>query len=160
GACGSEPAEPIVPYVHAPENMEPGTPLYFATAMAPTAGLAVGLLVQSQFGRPIKIEGNPDHPASLGATDRFSQASILALYDPARLQAVTFAGAIRTRTDFLAALRSAVAAQRARRGAGLRILTETVTSPTLAAELRSLLDALPEARWHQWEPAGRHLVAA
>ncbi len=160
GACGSEPREPIVPYVHAPEDMEPGTPLYFATAMAPTAGLGVGLLVKSHFGRPIKIEGNPDHPASLGATDRFSQASILTLYDPARLQTVTFAGAIRTRTDFLAALRSALAVQRARRGAGLRILTETVTSPTLAAELRTLLDALPEARWHQWEPAGRHLVAA
>ncbi|HJQ84280.1 MAG TPA: TAT-variant-translocated molybdopterin oxidoreductase, partial [Candidatus Binatia bacterium] len=159
-ACRGRPRESIVPYVRAPAGVVPGEPLHFATAFAPTAGLGIGLLVESHLGRPIKVEGNPDHPASRGATDAFAQASILTLYDPGRLQATTFAGAIRPWTDFLAAFRSALGAQRARRGAGLRILTETVTSPALAAELEAVLQAYPEARWHQWEPAGRDLVRA
>jgi MoCo/4Fe-4S cofactor protein with predicted Tat translocation signal len=151
GCEGRPPAETIVPYVRAPAGVVPGKPVLYATAMAPWAGLGIGLLVASQLGRPVKIEGNPEHPASLGATDAFCQASILALYDPARLQAPTFAGAIRTWPEFLVAFRSALAVQRARRGAGLRILTETVTSPTLAAQLEAILSAYPEARWHQWE---------
>jgi len=160
GACSQQPREPIVPYVHTPEHVVPGRALYFASAMPSWAGLGMGVLVESQLGRPVKVEGNPDHPASRGATDAFAQASVLTLYDPDRLEAVTFAGAIGTWTDFLATFRSAMGVQRARRGAGLRILTETVTSPTLAAQLQAILAELPEARWHQWEPAGRHLVAA
>src|SRR5439155_8094047 len=120
----------------------------------------LGLLVESHLGRPIKVEGNPRHPASLGATDAFAQASVLTLYDPERLQAVTFGGAIRTWPDFLASCRAALGVQRARRGAGLRILTETVTSPTLGAQLRAVLDQYPEARWHQWEPARADAVRA
>src|SRR5207249_2866083 len=110
--------------------------------------------------RPIKVEGNPRHPASLGATDAFAQASVLTLYDPERLQAVTFGGAIRTWPDFLASCRAALGVQRARHGAGLRILTETVTSPTLGGQLRAVLEAYPEARWHQWEPARADAVRA
>jgi len=87
-ACSRQPDEKIVPYVRAPrEGMVPGQPLYFATAM-PLGGVALGLLAESYMGRPIKIEGNPQHPASLGATDAFAQASVLTLYDPDRSQAV------------------------------------------------------------------------
>src|SRR5207249_3885688 len=109
----------------------------------------------SHMGRPTKVEGNPEHPASLGATDAAAQASVLTLYDPDRSQTLTYLGDIRPWSGFLTVLRSALGAQRARRGAGLRILTETVTSPTLASQLGALLRELPEARWHQWEPVGR-----
>ena len=160
GSCGERPSEPIVPYVRAPEGIVPGRPLYFATAMPSAGGLGLGLLVESHLGRPIKVEGNPRHPASLGATDAFAQASVLTLYDPERLQAVTFGGAIRTWPDFLASCRAALGVQRGRHGAGLRILTETVTSPTLGGQLRAVLDQYPEARWHQWEPARADAVRA
>ena len=160
GGCTQGPSEPIVPYVHAPEGMVPGRPVYFATAMPTPGGLGLGLLVESHLGRPIKVEGNTRHPASLGATDAQAQASVLTLYDPDRLQAVTFGGAIRTWADFLAACRAALAVQRGRRGAGLRILTETVTSPTLGAQLRAVLEQYPEAHWHQWEPTSTDAVRA
>src|SRR6266852_4844868 len=84
-ACTRQPTETIMPYVRAPEEIVPGKPLFFATAM-PVSGIATGLLVESHEGRPTKIEGNPEHPASLGATDIFSQASVLSLYDPDRSQ--------------------------------------------------------------------------
>src|SRR5207247_309908 len=113
------------------------------------------VLVESHMGRPTKVEGNPEHPASLGATDAAAQASVLTLYDPDRSQTLTYLGDIRPWSGFLTVLRSALGAQRARRGAGLRILTETVTSPTLASQFGALLRDLPEARWHQWEPVGR-----
>jgi MoCo/4Fe-4S cofactor protein with predicted Tat translocation signal len=155
GGCTRQPEEHVVPYVRQPERLVVGEPLQFATAM-PSEGFAIGLLVESHDGRPTKIEGNPSHPASLGSTDAMTQASLLTLYDPDRAQVITSAGAIRTWTALGDSLREAVAVQRARRGVGLRILTETVTSPSLAQEIRSLLDALPEARWHQFEPAGRN----
>ncbi len=154
-ACTSQPPEKIVPYVKAPEDVVPGKPLFFATAVAHPGGLGTGVLVESHMGRPTKVEGNPEHPASLGATDAAAQASVLTLYDPDRSQTLTYRGDIRPWSGFLTVLRSALGAQRARRGAGLRILTETVTSPTLASQLGALLRDLPEARWHQWEPVGR-----
>jgi Fe-S-cluster-containing dehydrogenase component len=154
GACTRQPTETIVPYVRQPEHVVLGEPLYFATAM-PLGGFATGLLVESHEGRPTKVEGNPEHPASLGATDAIAQASVLGLYDPDRSQVVTSAGEIRPWSAFVAAMRAALEAQRAARGAGLRLLTETVTSPSLAQQIRALLRAFPAARWHQWEPAGR-----
>ena len=87
-ACTQQPAEKIVPYVRQPEEMIPGKPLFYATAM-PLGGVATGLLVESHEGRPTKIEGNPLHPGSLGATDVFAQAAILGLYDPDRSQTLT-----------------------------------------------------------------------
>jgi molybdopterin-containing oxidoreductase family iron-sulfur binding subunit len=115
-------------------------------------GEAVGVLVESHMGRPTKIEGNPDHPASLGATDALHQASVLTLYDPDRSQTVTFERQIRGWSDAEQALRQAMSSQRPKRGAGLRILTETVVSPTLAAQLQRLLSDYPEAKWHQYDP--------
>ncbi|HSB79926.1 MAG TPA: TAT-variant-translocated molybdopterin oxidoreductase, partial [Candidatus Methylomirabilis sp.] len=159
-ACSASPAptdERIVPYVKAPEEIVPGKPLFFATAM-PLGGYATGLLVESHEGRPTKVEGNPQHPASLGAADAFAQASVLTLYDPDRAQVVARAGAISTWSAFFSAVSVEVETQRARQGAGLRILTETVTSPTLASQLRALLAAFPQAKWHQYEPVGRDNV--
>jgi molybdopterin-containing oxidoreductase family iron-sulfur binding subunit len=154
GACTRQPAETIMPYATAPEDLVPGEPLFYATAM-PLAGGATGVLVESHMGRPTKIEGNPLHPASLGATDAFAQASILTLYDPDRSQVATSAGEIRPWSAFLDALRTAVAGERRTGGAGFRLLTEVVTSPTLAAQIRAVLAEFPEARWHQYEPAAR-----
>ncbi len=153
-ACTKQPTETIVPYVKAPENVIPGRPLFFATAVT-EGGYAKGVLVESHMGRPTKIEGNPDHPASLGATDAVTQAAILGLYDPDRSKTLTSYGEIRSWTTFVDTLRAALGPQRISKGAGLRILTETVTSPTLAQQIKDLLADYPEARWHQYEPAAR-----
>jgi MoCo/4Fe-4S cofactor protein with predicted Tat translocation signal len=160
-ACGkaAPTSEKIVPYVAQPEGLVPGKPLFFATAFMHN-GAATGLLVESHEGRPTKIEGNPTHPASLGATDAFAQASILTLYDPDRSQVVTNAGAISTWNLFLTAVNDQLEAQRPGRGAGLRILTESVASPALAAQLNSLLAGFPRAKWHPYEPAGRDNLRA
>jgi len=153
-ACTRQPAEKIVPYVRQPEEIVPGQPLFYATAMT-VGGFATGLLAESHMGRPTKVEGNPLHPASLGGTDAFAQASVLSLYDPDRSQTLLHLGEIRPWPSFLGEMRLVLAEERASRGAGLRILTETVSSPTLARQLEELLAALPAARWHQWEPASR-----
>lgn len=151
--CSRTP-EKIVPYVRPPEHFVPGKPLMFATTF-PHDGDAIGVLVESHMGRPTKVEGNPDHPASLGATDAFSQAAVLGLYDPDRSQTVNYLGEISTWEAFLQQLRSALDVQHQRRGAGIRLLTETVTSPTLARQIREVLEKYPEAHWHQYEPVGR-----
>ena len=153
-ACTRQPTETIAPYVRQPEQMVPGKPLFYATAME-MGGAATGLLVESHEGRPTKVEGNPDHPASFGATDIFAQASVLNLYDPDRSQTLTKIGEITAWSAFLGAIRPIVAAQRGLQGAGLRILTETVVSPTLADQIQKLLTALPRAKWHQYDGAGR-----
>ncbi|HEX8476090.1 MAG TPA: TAT-variant-translocated molybdopterin oxidoreductase [Pyrinomonadaceae bacterium] len=151
--CSYQPPETIVPYVRQPEGMVPGKPLFFATAM-PFAGAATGLLVRSNEGRPTKIEGNPDHPASLGASDLFAQASVLTLYDPDRSQTLNYRGEIRNYTAFLADLFKMLEAQGASGGAGIRFLTGTVVSPTMAAQLAEIGNRFPRATWHQYEPAG------
>jgi molybdopterin-containing oxidoreductase family iron-sulfur binding subunit len=160
GACSGQPEEKIVPYVRAPRgNMVPGKSLYFATTLT-LGGLALGVLAESTMGRPIKIEGNPQHPASLGATDAFAQAAVLTLYDPDRSQAVLQHGQISTWNAFLTALSPALESQRLKGGVGLRVLTETVTSPTLAQQLRTLLTRFPAAQWHQYEPVTNDTVQA
>jgi molybdopterin-containing oxidoreductase family iron-sulfur binding subunit len=150
-ACTTQPAELIVPYVRQPEEEIPGRPLYFATAMT-LGGVATGLLVESHQGRPTKVEGNADHPGSLGATDLYAQASVLTLYDPDRSRSVMQLGEIRPWSAFITAMRAGLSAQAGTKGAGLRVLTETVASPTLAAQMQQLLAANPGARWIQWEP--------
>ena len=149
-ACTVQPTELIVPYVRQPEEIIPGKALFFATAMT-LGGVATGLLVESHEGRPTKVEGNPDHPGSLGATDLFAQASVLTLYDPDRSQSIVQLGEIRPWSTFVTAVKSALSSQAAAKGAGLRILTETVSSPTLANQIQQLLAQYPEAKWIQWE---------
>jgi len=158
-ACTVQPKEVIVPYVRQPEEVVPGNPLFYATAMS-KAGIATGLLVESHLGRPTKVEGNPEHPASLGATDAVMQASVLTLYDPDRSQTVTRNGAISDWGSFFTALTGARDIAGLKQGAGLRILTGAVTSPTLFSQLKEYLTACPLAKWHQYEPCGRHSVRA
>ena len=154
-ACTRQPTEHIMPYVRQPEELIPGRPLFFATATI-LGGVANGVLVESHEGRPTKVEGNPEHPATLGACDPFSQASVLQLYDPDRSQALSFHGEIRSWPTFGAALRSALRSQQASSGGGIRILTETITSPTMANQLAAIQKIYPASKWHQWEPAGPH----
>jgi MoCo/4Fe-4S cofactor protein with predicted Tat translocation signal len=150
--CGRTPEQYIVPYVKQPDGMILGKPLFYATVM-PFGADAIGLLVESHEGRPTKIEGNPSHPSSLGATNAFAQASVLNLYDSDRAQTVTNYGEIRTWAQFLDAAQAIAAETKSTNGAGFRILTGTITSPTLAAQIQSLLTLYPQAKWHQWEPA-------
>jgi molybdopterin-containing oxidoreductase family iron-sulfur binding subunit len=149
--CSGVPPEKIVPYVRTPEELLPGKPIVFATSM-PSSGYGVGLMVTSHEGRPIKIEGNPDHPASLGSTDVFAQASLLTLYDPDRAQTVSQNGRISTWDAFITTLGESMNRFQANGGEGFRILTETVTSPTLSGLLAELLTRYPAAVWHQYEP--------
>ena len=157
--CLKQPEEKIVPYVKQPEDFIPGKPLYYATCTT-QAGIAVGTLVESHLGRPTKIEGNPEHPASLGAADHITQASILSLYDPDRSQAILKGGQIHTWGEFLTSITDELNSVRAKKGQGLAILTETVTSPTLADQLKSIQTQLPESRWYQYEPLARDNVYA
>jgi molybdopterin-containing oxidoreductase family iron-sulfur binding subunit len=150
--CSRMPDETIVPYVKAPHDSVPGEKLAFATTM-PRGRDSIGLLVTSRDGRPTKIEGNPLHPASLGATDSIAQASILDLYDPDRSQTVTRDGEISTWDAFVAQMRREIGNLRSRGGAGLCVLSERITSPTLDRQRRDLLAALPECRWYEYGPA-------
>ena len=168
--CVFQPPEKIVPYIKQPEEEVPGKSLFYATA-APLLGAATPVLVRSNEGRPTKIEGNPDHPNNRpldfpaddpgrdprgsSATDIFTQASILGLYDPDRSQTLTYREDIRTWTSFVGEIRTALDEQRPKQGAGLRFLTETITSPSVGQQLKELLQAFPQAKWHQYEPANR-----
>jgi MoCo/4Fe-4S cofactor protein with predicted Tat translocation signal len=156
-ACTKQPLEPIVPYVKQPEETIPGRPLFYATAFT-LGGYASPVLVESHLYRPTKIEGNDQHPASLGGTDIFAQASILEMYDPDRSQTITYLGDVRTWGDFQNAIRGPLSAQKALQGAGIRILTQTISSPTLADQLRSVLKIYPQAKWHVYEPINRDNV--
>ncbi|MFQ5674625.1 MAG: TAT-variant-translocated molybdopterin oxidoreductase, partial [bacterium] len=153
-ACTRQPTETIVPYVTPPEEFVPGKPLFFATALT-LGGFANGVLVESHMGCPTKVEGNPDHPASLGATDVYAQATVLGLYDPDRSRVVRQSGRISTWQNFLNAMKTELEGQRLKDGAGIRILSETITSPTLASQLSSFLSDFPLATWHQYEPVNR-----
>src|SRR5947207_1452258 len=150
--CGRTPDQYVVPYVKQPEGMVLGKPQFYATAM-PFGADAIGLLVESHEGRPTKIEGNPDHPSSLGATNVFAQASVLNLYDPDRAQTVTKFGEIQTWSLFVESAQALAAEMKGDGGARFRILSGIVTSPTLAGQIQSLLTTFPKAKWHQWEPA-------
>ncbi len=150
--CTKQPHEEIVPYVNQPEQIVPGKPLYFATNLQ-TGGYAVPVLAESHMGRPTKLEGNPEHPASLGGSDVFTQASVLDLYDPDRLTALVQLGQIRTWSAFVEAMGAKMQALRALGGEGLRVLSGPTTSPTLGGLLERLLGELPKARWHQYQTA-------
>jgi MoCo/4Fe-4S cofactor protein with predicted Tat translocation signal len=150
--CGKPADQYIVPYVKQPEGMVLGKPQHYATVM-PFGGDALGVLVESHEGRPTKIEGNPEHPSSLGATDAFAQAAVLDLYDPDRAKTTTRLGQVSTWEAFQSEAQGLAVSQKAVNGAGLRILTGTTTSPALAAQMEALQVLYPQAKWHQWEPA-------
>ena len=150
-ACTKQPEEKIVPYVTQPEELIPGKPLFYATAMT-LGGAAYGLLAESHMGRPTKLEGNPEHPATLGSTDVFLQAAILGMYDPDRSQSLLNRGRAGSWDVFARELGDTLAVQIASGGAGLRVLTETNASPTLQGQMDALLKSYPKAKWIQYEP--------
>jgi molybdopterin-containing oxidoreductase family iron-sulfur binding subunit len=152
--CTKLPTQKIVPYVRQPEQIVPGKALFYATAVT-LGGVATGVLVESHMGRPTKVEGNPDHPGSLGASDAFAQASVLGLYDPDRSQAVIHDGRIGSWSVFQDALASALATEKSSNGSGLRLLTGTITSPSLADQIRAFLKTYPSAKWIQYESVTR-----
>ncbi len=151
--CRPLPAEKVIPFTKDPENRPPGTNQFYASAF-PFGGYGFPVLVESHEGRPTKFEGNPDHPASGGATDIYTQAAILSMYDPDRLQDVTFQGLPDTYDNFYAQIRLALDQMKGGGGAGLRILTGPVTSPTFAAVMAKFLKEFPKATWHQYDAAG------
>ncbi len=138
-ACTRAPSEKIVPYVVQPPEVTPGRARFYASASV-LDGYATGVLVESHEGRPTKIEGNPDHPASLGATGAIEQAAVLSLYDPCRAQSVMRSGEPSTWATALAEL------SRGRwtgeHGRGLHL----VLAPSSSAALAGLLAAV-RARW-------------
>src|SRR5579863_10229811 len=152
--CTKLPTQKIVPYVRQPEEIIPGKALFYATAVT-LGGVATGVLVESHMARPTKIEGNPDHPGSLGATDAFSQASILGLYDPDRSQAEIHDGRIGSWAEFQDELSTALGAEKGNNGSGVRLLTPTITSPTLGDQINAFLKAYPSAKWVQYESVTR-----
>ena len=152
-ACSHPPQDELVPYVHSPLGQVDGLPRFFATTLV-REGYAQGVLVESHMGRPTKVEGNPEHPASLGATDIFVQAAILQLWDPDRSQTVMRHTDTASWDDFAAALVQRIETCERTGGSGLRVLTGTITSPTVSAQLDSLLRRFPQARWHVHQPAG------
>ncbi|MEM8930157.1 MAG: TAT-variant-translocated molybdopterin oxidoreductase, partial [Acidobacteriota bacterium] len=150
-ACTKQPPEKIVPYVRQPEDIVPGKPLFFATAI-PRQGFAMPVLAESHMGRPTKVDGNCEHPASKGGSDTITQASIFNLYDPDRSQAILHLGQIRTWDAFVAQLDGIRSALGAVQGEGLAIVTGSVTSPTLQRLMADLFAEMPKARHIVDEP--------
>ncbi len=154
GCYAGEPGGVLIPAVRVPPGLVPGQPDHYATAHV-HAGYAMGTVVTHQMGRPIKVEGNLGHPSSLGATSAFAQAEVLSFYDPQREMQVNQRGELSDRQHLLTAISGARSRLTETKGEGFRLLTGTVTSPTLAAQIDALLHAYPAARWHQWEPFNR-----
>jgi molybdopterin-containing oxidoreductase family iron-sulfur binding subunit len=150
--CTKQPDEPIYPYIKAPEDLILGRPNYFATAFPFSTG-ALPLLVKSDAYRPIKVDGNPEHPMSMGGSDPLSQASLLGLYDPDRSQHVLYHLETSTFANFQAALVHDLTNMPG--GEGLYILSATVTSPTLAAQWKDAQKRLPQAKFIQYDPINR-----
>lgn len=156
--CVRRPDEPIYAYGQMPER-SPGTPVVSYATSVVREGHAHGVLVITKNGRPVKVEGLPGHPSSLGATDVFAQASVLQLWDPDRSQAVTRRVAegasgmnVSSWADFQAVWGDVQARVAAGRGERLRILSGPCTSPTLRAQMQALLARWPGARWHIHDP--------
>ncbi len=155
--CTKQPEERILPFARSPEETIPGRPLFFASAVT-LGGYAEGVLVESHMGRPTKMEGNPSHPSSLGGTSSFGQAAVLSLYDPDRAKVVANVGRISSWQAFIGELTRQLEGQKLTGGAGIRVLSETVTSPTLGAQLEQLSQTYPQARWHQYDAVSRDAV--
>jgi molybdopterin-containing oxidoreductase family iron-sulfur binding subunit len=148
--CMRRPVGEIVPYVSAPEEIVPGVPRYYATTM-PFRRSAYGLIVESHEGRPTKIEGNKAHPSTLGASSTRIQASILGLYDPDRSQSITLRGTPKSWKDFVTAWPQLSEPHAADQGAGLAVLSESFSSPTLARLASELRARYPKLQWATYD---------
>src|SRR3979411_372829 len=147
--CTKQPDEPIYPYIKQPEDLVLGKPMYFATAYPFPTG-AIPVLIKSDSFRPIKVDGNPEHPMSKGKSDAFTQATLLDLYDPDRSQHVLHRGEVSGWGEFQEAF--STAAKKTNGGQGIYFLSETITSPSLAAQWKQVQAAYPSAKLVQWEP--------
>jgi MoCo/4Fe-4S cofactor protein with predicted Tat translocation signal len=150
--CTKQPDEAIFPYIKQPEDLVLGKPMYFATAYPFPTG-AIPVLVKSDSFRPIKVDGNPEHPMTKGKSDVFTQATLLDLYDPDRSQHVLHRGQVSSWGEFQQAF--ATAAKKTSGGQGIYFLSETITSPTLAAQWKQVQAAYPQAKLIQWEPVNQ-----
>jgi MoCo/4Fe-4S cofactor protein with predicted Tat translocation signal len=148
--CTKQPDEPIYPYVKAPEDLVLGKPMYFATAHPFPTG-AVPLLVKSSEFRPIKVDGNPEHPYNRGGSDPYSQGTLLGLYDPDRSQRPLYRGEERGWEEFAEAFRNKVTSTQD--GSGIYFLSATITSPTLARQWQAVQKAYPKAKLVQYDTA-------
>ncbi len=156
-ACVRQPEEVIVPYVKQPEELVPGKPVHFATAF-PQGGYALGLLIETHMFRPTHVAGNPDHAESGGGVSVQAQASVLDVWDPDRSRRLLRNGKTSSWPKFSEAMEALRAELAATNGAGLRILTQPTTSPTLAAQIDALRLRYPAARWHQYAACSRQAM--
>lgn len=145
------PVEKIIPYAIAPENIVPGTPKYFATNI-PFGEETFGVIVENHEGRPTKLEGNPNHPSTLGKSNARLQASILDMYDPDRAQSVLHRGYETKLKDFLSEWNNLASDFESSKGEGLAILAETYPSPTFYRLKDEFLSKYPNAHWMTWDP--------
>ena len=152
--CTRMPAEKILPYVNQPPELTPGIPVYYATSMV-LDGFATGLLVEAHEGRPTKIEGHPDHPASLGAAGVLEQASLLQLYDPSRATRVRHERASSTWDSFAAAFGPEQLRRRVGDGERLAVLLEPTSSPLIAALIARVRSVYPRSSVHYFAPLAR-----
>lgn len=150
GGCIEPPRERIYPYSMQRSGIQPGKPRYYATTMQ-LGGYGTGLLVESHEGRPTKVEGNPDHPASLGAAGVYEQASVLQLYDPFRAKSLRYLAAPSSWDAFVREFAPSPA-RGGYRGAGLHFLLEPTASPLTARLLDRIRELYPESRIHSYAP--------
>jgi len=152
--CGGETRSDVaLPYVTQPEQIVPGVPRIYATAVL-FEGYAQPVIATTYDGRPTKLDGNPDHPAARGKSDPFMQSAIFGLYDPERSKLPTYKGAPSTWTTFSRELVGLRAQWKENQGEGLRVLTGATTSPTLVRQMADLAKQFPKMRWHRFEPVG------
>lgn len=152
--CTKQPDEPIYPYVKQPEDLILGKPVYFATAHPFPMG-SVPLLVKSDAYRPIKVDGNPEHPMNHGTSDAMTQGTLLGLYDPDRSRRVLYRGETRDYANFLGEFNAMLDSKISSGGEGLYFLSGTVVSPTMAAQWKTASAKFPKAKWFQYEPVNR-----
>ena len=150
-AC-RRPEEKILPFSKGVEGYVPGQPVYYASIMT-LGGLATGVLVECHEGRPTKIEGNPEHPASRGTATAFMQASVLSLYDPDRSRSVLREGRRSSWEEFEAFVQQHM--RQLGKGEGLRFVSGAISSPSLLTLRNYVLDRYPRARWVPYEPISR-----
>jgi molybdopterin-containing oxidoreductase family iron-sulfur binding subunit len=152
--CFTNPPDAVLPYARSPEGVVPGNPLHYATTLT-LDGYGTGVIVTSNEGRPTKVEGNPEHPASLGGAGGFELGAIYHLYDPQRARGLKHQGQPRAWRQFLADTNARVETLRAQGGARLRFLVEPSGSPLEAGLRAQILAAFPQARFYGWSPLGQ-----
>jgi molybdopterin-containing oxidoreductase family iron-sulfur binding subunit len=155
-ACKGEEDETALTYVNAPDGITIGAAKWYATAIT-FAGYAQPVLGKTFTGRPVKLEGNQDHPVSKGATDAFTQTALLGLYDPGRSQLPLHLGKPADWNAFDSEMSARAIALDKIQGEGFRLLTGPISSPTIIRQIGSMMQRWPKARWHVCDPVAGDL---